>query len=324
MHNRVGLGTFPLSSVFNPISSEKAENLVKSFIENDGYYFDVAPLYGTGEIESLLGRSLKGVPRDQYYLGSKTIKHVDSNGKLFKSGKYQDVIEQIDNSLRRLNTDYVDLLMIHQPVDDALIEETLSAMEQLQKEGKVKELAVSNVNLEELKAYNKTGKIRYVQNRFSMISRSLSLEFEKYLIDNKIYLLPYHLLEIGLLSDSTLTDYKLRKGDLREQLPYWNRENQEVICQWVRESLSPIANKVSCTISQLNIAWALQQPFIDYVVVGTTREDNLKINLKANEIKLPLEAIKEIEARYDELARFVKENYGQSMREFRGLNEKFY
>jgi len=322
--NRVGLGTFPLASVFNLISPKDAENIVKKFIENGGYYIDTAPLYGNGEIEKLVGKALKSFPRDKFYLGTKTVKHVDENGKLFKSGKYKDVVKQIDNSLFRLGLDYVDLLMVHSPDAEVPIAETLGALEKLQKDGKVKELAVSNVNLEELKEYNKTRKIRYVQNRFSMINRSLSLELEKYLLDNKIYLLPYRLLEIGLLTGIAFEDFKLRKGDLRETLPYWNSENQKVIFDWVRNSLSPIAKKLGITIGQLNMAWALHQPFIDFIVVGTTKSKYLEINLKANEIKLSNETVTELEDAYLRLEQKVKSEYGKTMREFRGLNAKFY
>jgi aryl-alcohol dehydrogenase-like predicted oxidoreductase len=324
IHNKVGLGTFPLASVFNPISPLDAESIVKKFINDGGYYIDTAPLYGNGEIEKLLGKVLNSVPRDKFYIGTKTIKHVDENGKLFTSGKYEDVVKQIDNSLLRLNLDYVDLLMVHQPVKDTPIGETLRALEDLQKMGKVKELAVSNVNLEELMEYNKTGKIKYVQNRFSLISRSLSSDFEKYLLDNNIYLLPYHLLEIGLLTGIAFEDYKLREGDLREKLPYWNDENQKVIFEWVRNSLAPISKKLSITIGQLNMAWALHQPFIDYIVVGTTNPKYLEINLKANDIKLSKEILLEIENAYKSLEDKIKNDYGKSMREFRGLNEKFY
>lgn len=324
MKNRVGLGTFPLASVFNPITSTEAEHLVKDFIDNGGYYFDTAPLYGNGEVEKLLGRVLKTIPREKYYLGTKTVKHVDETGKLFKSGKYDDVVTQIDNSLKRLNVDYVDLLMVHSPDDDVPIEETLRAMLDLKKQGKVKELAVSNVNLKELEDYNKSGDIKYVQNRFSLINRSLSSELEKYFLNHKIYLIPYHLLEIGLLTGIAFEDYHLRKGDLRENLPYWNAENQKVIFEWVRNTLSPISKRLGITIGQLNIAWALRQPFIDFVVVGTTRPDYLKINLKANDIILSNEVIQEIENAYKSLEARVKETYGKTMREFRGLNEKFY
>lgn len=324
MINRVGLGTFPLASVFNTISKRDAENLVREFIDKGGYYIDTAPLYGYGEVEKLLGRVLKSIGRDKFYLITKTVKYIDDNGKVFESGKRDDVISQIDNSLQRLNLDYIDLLMVHSPDPNTPINETLSAMEELQKAGKVRGLAVSNVNIEELKAYNKTNKIKYVQNRFSLINRSLSPELEKYLLDNKIYLIPYHLLEIGLLTGIAFEDFRLRKGDLRENLPYWNDENQKVIFEWVRNSLSPIAKRLGITIGQLNIAWALHQPFIDFVIAGTTKTEYLEINLKANDIELSKEVLQEIGDKYNELEKSIQATYGKTMREFRGLNEKYF
>lgn len=324
MINRVGLGTFPLASVFNTISKRDAENLVREFIDKGGYYIDTAPLYGYGEVEKLLGRVLKSIGRDKFYLITKTVKYIDDNGKVFESGKRDDVISQIDNSLQRLNLDYIDLLMVHSPDPNTPINETLSAMEELQKAGKGRGLAVSNVNIEELKAYNKTNKIKYVQNRFSLINRSLSPELEKYLLDNKIYLIPYHLLEIGLLTGIAFEDFRLRKGDLRENLPYWNDENQKVIFEWVRNSLSPIAKRLEITIGQLNIAWALHQPFIDFVIAGTTKTEYLEINLKANGIELSKEVLQEIGDKYNELEKSIQATYGKTMREFRGLNEKYF
>lgn len=324
MHNRVGLGTFPLASVFNPISASDAEKLVHTFIKLGGYYIDTAPLYGNGEVEKILGRALKSTRRNDYYLITKTVKHVDENGKLFKSGRYTDIVKQIDNSLLRLNVDYVDLLMVHSPDKDVPISETLSALERLQQEGKVKELAVSNVNLDELKEYNKSGKIKFVQNRFSLINRSLSPKFEQYLNDNKIFLIPYHLLEIGMLTGIAFEDFKLRKGDLRENLPYWDKVNQDTVFEWVRNFLSPIAKRLGITIGQLNMAWALYQPFIKYIIVGTTKPKYLEINLKSNNISLSPVDIEEIENTYRQLVTLVKTKFGKSMKELRGLNEKFY
>ena len=324
MRNRIGLGTFPLAGVFNPISTSEAEGLAKKFVDLGGYYIDTAPFYGNGEIEKLLGRALKTTPRDKYYLITKTVKHVDKDGKLFKSGKYDDVVRQIDNSLRRLGVDYVDLLMVHSPDGNVPIEETLSALEKVQRDGKTKELAVSNVNLAELKEYNKTGKIKYVQNRFSLINRSLSPELEKYLLDNKVYLIPYHLLEIGLLTGIAFENFQLRKGDLRENLPYWSEDNKKVIFEWVRSDLSLIAKRLGITIGQLNMAWALHQPYINFVVVGTTKPKYLEINLKANTIKLNKEVIDEIDSAFTKLEGHVYSEYRKTMREFRGLNEKYY
>lgn len=322
--NKVGLGTFPLVGVFNEINPKDAENLVRHFLDNGGYYIDTAPMYGNGEMEKLLGRVLKDYPRDKFYLISKTVYNVDNEGQLFKSGKYRDIIEQIDNSLSRLGVTYLDQLMVHSPDKNVEIDETLSAIEKIQSEGKAITLAVSNVDLGELKKYNKNGNIKYVQNRFSFISRSIDDEFEKYIVDSKIKLIPYHLLEIGLLTGIAFEDCKLRSGDLREKLPYWNAENQKVIFEFVREKLAPISKRLGITIGQLNMSWALSQKIIDFIIVGTTKTKYLDINLKANEIKLDSETLAELENIYLDFETNIKEKYNMSVREFRGLNEKYY
>lgn len=322
--NRVGLGTFPLVGVFNEINQNDAEKLVRHFLDNGGYYIDTAPLYGNGEMEKLLGRVLNDYPRDNFYIITKTVKHVNEEGEVFKSGKYKDVVEQMDRSLQRLQLDYVDQLMAHQPDENTPIDETLKAMEKLQDQGKARELSVSNVNLAELKEFNKSGKIRYVQNRFSFISRSLDSELENYMMDNNIKLIPYHLLEIGLLTGIALDNFELRKGDLREKLPYWDKVNQEEIFEFVRTKLAPLAKEIGITIGQLNMAWALNQKIIDFIVVGTTKEKYVDINLKANDIKLDDSALSKMEKMYQEFENMIKEKYGKSLREFRRLNEKYY
>lgn len=325
MKNKIGLGTFPLIGVFNEIKPKDAENIVKHFLDNGGYYIDAAPLYGNGEIEKMLGRVLKKCSRDSYYIITKTVKHVGEDGNIFKSAKYKDVVEQMDKSLERLGLDYVDQLMIHQPVEETPVSETLSALEELQKRGKVLDLSVSNVNLSELKEYNKTGKIKYVQNRFSYISRSLPEDFERYLLENNIKLIPYHLLEIGLLTGNALdANFKIREGDLRNKLPYWDKVNQEEIFKFVKEEMAPIAKEIGCTIGQLNMAWALKQKFIDFVIVGTTKTEYVDINLKANNIELSEEILNRLETAYQDFKKYIEEKYNKSLREFRGLNEKYY
>jgi aryl-alcohol dehydrogenase-like predicted oxidoreductase len=143
-------------------------------------------------------------------------------------------------------------------------------------------------------------------------------------LDNKIYLIPYHLLEIGLLTGIAFEDFKLRKGDLRENLPYWNIENQKVIFEWVRNSLSPISKRLGITIGQLNMAWALHQSFINFILVGTTKLEYLEINLRADDIKLDKGTLQEIDNAYKKLEDRIESEYGKTMREFRGLNEKYF
>lgn len=127
-----------------------------------------------------------------------------------------------------------------------------------------------------------------------------------------------------MLTGIAFENYKLRPGDMREILKYWSQENQDVIFAWVREKLAPIAKKLGITIGQLNIAWALKQKFIDFVIVGTTNPSYLTINLNANKIELTGETMDELEKIYLELENNIKNKYGKTIREFRGFNEKFY
>jgi aryl-alcohol dehydrogenase-like predicted oxidoreductase len=328
MKNRVGLGTFPFASVFSEIDKEKAIKIVKLFLDEGGYYIDTAPLYGFGSVEELLGEALKDYPRDKYFIATKC-GYVDVEGKTFqtvqKSGKYDDVIRECERSLQRLKLDYVDLYLVHSPDPNTPFDETMKALFKLQEDGKIKEIGVSNVNLTELKEYNQTGKARFIQNRFSLLNRSINKEFKQYLLDKDIKLVPYQVIDRGQLTGKVFEGVeKLRPGDLRVGRSDWLPDKVNVIADWVKNNLSPIAKRLGITLGQLSVAWALHQEFMGFVIVGVTNPEFIPINLKANGIKLTSDVLGEIDDAYFQLEVTIKEKYGQTIREFRGLNEKFY
>ncbi len=328
MKNRVGLGTFPLADVFSHITRNGSIKLIQKFVDLGGYYIDTAPMYGFGEVEKYIGEALKNHKREDYYIATKCM-YIDVEGKTFatlrKSGKYDDVLRECDKSLDRLQTDYIDLYFVHSPDPNTPIAETLSALEKLQDIGKIKEIGVSNVNFEELKEYNKTGKIRYVQNRFSLINRSIQGGLKDYMLKHNIKLVPYQVIDRGQLTGKVFEDIgKLRKEDLRIGRSDWLPEKVSVIADWSKKHLAPIAKKLGITLGQLSIAWALHQPYVGFVIVGNTNPEYIEINLKADDIELSAEVLEEIEDAYKVLEKEVKNKFGQTLREFRGLNEKFY
>ena len=214
---------------------------------------------------------------------------------------------------------------MHSPDPNTPVEETMKALIKLQKDGKIKEIGTSNVNLAELKEYNQSGKIKFIQNRFSLLNRSIDVEFEKYLLDNSIKLVPYQVIDRGQLTGKVFEGVgNLRKGDLRIGRSDWLADQVNIIADWVKSSLSPIAKRLGITLGQLSIAWALHQKFMGFVIIGNTNPDYVEINLKADEIKLDDAVVKEIDLAYKKLKKEVKSKYGKSLREFRGLNEKFY
>jgi len=327
MKNRIGLGTFPLASVFSEISKEKAVEVAREYISSGGYYIDTAPMYGFGEVESLLGEALKGFSRDQYYVVTKC-GYIDVEGKTFqtiqKSGKYDDVIRECDRSLKRLGVDYIDLYFMHSPDPNTPIGETLRAMEKLQENGKIKEIGVSNVNLAELQEYNKTGKIKFVQNRFSLINRSIKGELKDYMLKLNIKLVPYQVIDRGQLTGSLVEGMNLKDGDLRVGRSDWLPEKSNVIADWSKENLQPISKKLGITLGQLSMAWALHQPYMGFLIVGLTNREYIPINLRANDITLSNEILAEIDEAYSKLEKAIKSKFDMSIREFRGLNEKYY
>lgn len=327
-NNRVGLGTFPLADVFSHISKDDAKNLVRLFIKSGGYYIDTAPMYGFGEVEVLLGEVFKEFQRDQYYVVTKC-GYIDVEGKTFqtiqKSGKYDDVIRECNISLKRMGLDYIDLYFMHSPDPNTPAEETIKAMVELKKQGKIKEIGVSNVNLAELKEYNKNGDVKFIQNRFSLINQSIDMEFQDYLNVHDIKLVPYQVIDRGQLSDRVFNKIEdMRKEDLRIGRSDWLPEKLNLIIDWVKEELSPIAKKLNISLEQLSIAWALHQKFLSFVIVGMTKPKIISVDLESNSVRLDDETLRELNKVYKNLEDKVKKVSGQTIREFRGLNEKYY
>lgn len=325
IYNRVALGTFPLSGVYNPIDPNDAKRLVEYFFELGGYYIDTAPMYGCGKIESLLGSVLKNKNHDDFYLISKCGKeiHFETNSCDSKAS-YKDVIKQCDDSLNRLKIDYIDLYLIHSPDKKTPFEETIQAMLDLQKMGKIREIGVSNVTLEELKQYQKYAKIRFVQNRFSFINRSISNEFQEYLNKHEIQLIPYKILEIGQLTGSIVEEQNFGSKDVRATASFFQGKPLQEIRTWIKNIIKPLAKKNRMTVAQLMIAWTLTKPQIPFVLVGSTKKEYLSINLQANSINLTRKLADELELSYNTLTETIRAKYGMSIKDFRGLNDRYY
>lgn len=322
--NRVGLGTFPFANVFSKVSEKEAKAIVERFLDLGGYYIDTAPLYGFGEVEEILGEALSEFSREKYFLMSKCgIVGIEENEKR-KSSKYDDVILECYKSLKRLKTDYIDLYFVHSPDPETAFDETVSALKELKDQGKIKQIGVSNVSLEELKAYNTTGLISFVQNRFSLINRSIDEAINEYLEKNDIKLVPYNVLEQGQLTSRFLEEVILGSGDVRAGLESWRKKQLEVVLDWVKDELEPIAESLGVEISQLAISWVLHQPYISFPIVGATSVEQVESNMKADGIKLTKSDLVKIDKAYNKLHEKILREDNLDVHEFRGLNEKYY
>lgn len=318
LFNSMGLGTFPFASPFGKMDDADSREILNAFLKRCGKYIDVAPTYAFGKVEEMLGEEFKKMNRNQFFVNT-SCGYVRNGDGFAVSGKYDDVIADCEASLKRLQLDYIDLYISHIPDVTTPFEETVSAMRKLKKDGKIKHIGVSNVTLDQLKEYNAEGDIEFVQNRFSLLNHSVNDEFANYLITNNIGLVAYQVLDRGLLTNKMLGEFSVNEGDLRRKKPEFNENVVKEISNWVRNSLSPIANKYGISIATLAIKWAQKQPFVAMCQCGATKMEQLAdFEMAVNKI-IPSIFYNEVDSAYSELEAIIKEKYNQTVRQFMGL-----
>lgn len=309
----VGLGTFPFSNVFSQVDERRAENIVRTFLDFKGKYIQTAPYYPG--VDEVLFKILKKISREKYFISTLCVK----NRKGDREGRYSSIIEQCEDSLTHLGLKYIDLLMTSTTkAEDASLEETISAMVDLQLQGKIRRIGVCNVNLNQLKRYNSTGHVQFVQNRFSLLDRKEDYEFNEYCNVNNIGLIPYNVIERGLLTNKVLKGIELRAGDLRNSKPEFRIDAQRLIGEWVSKYLKPLADQYRVSIEALVIAWTLNQQNVSLCVIGATSPQQVQSCLQATKVRMDNVTMTKIENAYSILEDGIKNSYNQTIQNYLG------
>jgi len=271
---------------------------------------DTAPVYGFGKSEELVGKAMTGVSRDKYQILTKfgmnwlteegefvfdTTNNEGQPVKMYRFSGRKKVKQECEDSLRRLKTDYIDLLQIHWPDPTTPISETMEAVAELLKEGKIRAAGVCNYNVQQVEEALKTVKIVSNQVPYSMVNRGIEKEVVPQALKNKMSILPYSPLQRGILSGKIASDYKFNSGDTRADSKFYQPENRKRINEFL-EKLKGIAGDHNVTLSQLVINWTTRQPAMDCVLVGARDEKQVNENVKALEFKLSNEELKRINA----------------------------
>lgn len=326
--NRVGLGTFPLAGIFSKVSKREAENIVRLFLKDGGYYIDTAPFYGFGKVEKILGKVLKEFKRSDFSIITKSgfvdIENHNTKESLTRSNSYKNVLKEFGRSLDRLKLDYIDIYMPHFVDAKTPMEETMEAFMKLKKEGKIKHIGVSNVSDCDLAEYCKYGDVEYVQNRYSLINNSLSPELSEIMQRKKIKLIPYQVIERGLLTHRAVLGIKIRRSDFRNTKPEWQIEKRNYITNWVKDNFYSLAKAENVDIENLVIAHALSLPLTAFPIVGASTTEQVLVNLKSDKEKVSKSTVKKIDNLFISLAQKIKQEHNQDVFEFMGLENKYY
>lgn len=271
-------------------------------------FIDTAPAYGNGLSEEIIGRSL-GKDRENYIIATKCgLVWGDSDeGSVHKSRDghtirrnltAKSIRVQVEESLRRLNTDYIDLLITHwQSIEPFFtpIEETVSVLEELKREGKIRSYGASNVTLDQIKEYQKHGNPVLIQERFSLLSRE-NLAKARYCAESNITFQAYSPLERGVLTGKIDMNSPV-VGTAKESIPWFKPEKRAEVLSMLNK-LSEMASLYACSVGTLVIAWTMAQTTTMNVLCGARRPEHLVENAQAASVHLKLDDIMFI----DELA----------------------
>jgi aryl-alcohol dehydrogenase-like predicted oxidoreductase len=292
----LGLGCMGMSEFYDPKQMDDAESIrvIHHFLDAGGNFLDTADMYGSGRNETLVGKALLG-HRDRAVLATKFGNVRGPNGEfLGVRGDKQYVYDCCDASLKRLGVDVIDLYYQHRVDPKTPIEETVGAMADLVKAGKVRYLGLSEAAPATIRRAMKVHPIAALQTEYSLWSREPEAEILPTVRELGIGFVPYSPLGRGFLTGQFKKFEDLSPDDYRRNNPRFQGENFQKNLDLVQQ-IELIATQKGCTASQLALAWVLAQGNDIVPIPGTKRVKYLDQNLAAANITLSTDELKRID-----------------------------
>lgn len=283
----IGLGCMGLSEFYGPPTEQRqAIRLLHEAIELGVQHFDTAEMYGVGSAnERLLGEAFRD-RRDKVFIATKFGPTRDEVTGAFTGldGSRDNCRRAIEGSLKRLQTDFIDLYYLHRVDPSTPIEETVSAMAELVSEGKVGWIGLSEASGDTIRKASRIHPISAVQSEYSIFSRDIEASVIPACIDVGASLVAYSPLGRGMLSGH-LAKESLSAGDFRSSTPRFQGDAYNANVELVGK-ITAIARSKGCEASQVALAWVLSRGPHIMAIPGTTKIANLKTNLGAHTIEL--------------------------------------
>jgi methylglyoxal reductase len=291
----VAHGTWAIGGwMWGGTDTQQSVRSIQASLDAGVNFIDTAPTYGLGLSERIVGEAIRG-RRDKVILATKCglVWHtgkgnffVDQNGsRIHRYLGAESLRYEVEQSLRRLETDYIDLYQTHWQDPTTPIEETMSTLLELKKQGKIRAIGVSNCTVEQVRQYRAVGPVDAAQEQYSLLHRELEREYLPYCAQQNIAVLAYSPLANGLLTGKADPERVFPEGDLRRDNPMFSRESRIRVKEML-DRMQPVAGKYSFTDGQLAIAWTLAQPGITHALVGARDEGQAAENARAGGVLL--------------------------------------
>jgi aryl-alcohol dehydrogenase-like predicted oxidoreductase len=297
----IGLGTWAIGGPgwqFSWGAQDDLESIktIHRALDHGINWIDTAAVYGMGHSEELVGKAIKELS-EKPFIATKCSRVWDQHGQIHGNLKGDHIRSEIEDSLRRLQVDVIDLYQIHQPIPEEDIEEGWEAIAGAVKAGKIRYAGVSNFSVAQLERVIPIHPVASLQPPYSMLRREVEEHLLEFCARNRIGIVIYSPMQKGLLTGKFSQERagNLPEDDHRRRDPMFSDPQLSGILQLVEE-LRAIADKSDRCVAELAIAWCLRRSEVTSAIVGARHPEQISETVAAGDWELTPEDVSEIEA----------------------------
>lgn len=275
---KLGLGTNKVGghNLFPNLKDEDGAAVVRQALDSGITLLDTAYMYGLGQSERIIGQVVKDYDRSKILIATKAAQ--DPANDLKPNNTPAFLTQAVDDALKRLQTDYIDIFYIHFPDATTPKNEAVAALQKLKQAGKIRAIGVSNFSLAQIKEANLDGYVDVVEDHYSLVHRDLEPSVWPYLQQANIAFVPYFPLASGLLTG------KYSEADQAKFKQFTPAQYAQIMT--ALEQIKSIAAALDATVAQVILAWYLQNPVIATVIPGARKPAQVLANAKALKVTL--------------------------------------
>jgi hypothetical protein len=292
----IAFGTWQLGGDWGDVDARDAIAAIRHARELGIDLFDTAQAYGFGASERLLGRALGDElnhHRDDLVIATKGGLRMTQEG-VVRDSSPEWLRTGVEQSLRALGVEHIDLYQVHWPDPDVPLAETAGALQQLVDEGKIRHVGVSNYSTSQMAEFARNRPVETLQPAYHLFRREIEADIAPYVLEHDIGVLAYGPLAHGLLAGAMDEDTTFADDDWRSRSPLFRggtfRRNLETVSE-----LDRFAQERGHTVGQLAIAWTLAHPAVDVAIVGSRRAAHIEDSVGAAEFELSEDDLEEID-----------------------------
>lgn len=285
--SRIGLGT---NNFGGQVSEEDSIKIVRKTLDLGINLIDTADIYTKGKSEAIIGKAVQGY-RDQVVIATKVGMNVGT-GPNDSGLSRKHIMRRVRNSLESLGTDYIDIYYLHRFDPETPLEETLTTLNDLVRQGAVRYIACSNFEAWQIAEANKVCRVHDLENLvavqppYNLLQRSIEQNLLPYCQREKLGVLTYTPLMGGLLTGKYINDKSPRTGTRASyNTNYWNSVNRTEYFKYLEE-IQKVAQKMNVSMSQLAVAWILKNPIVTAPLIGASSMEQVEENCRILEVKI--------------------------------------